>query len=62
MGHSRDTNNNDNNNIYIILINKYKREDRKNFKEYLKNVQLLKEDPQYELLSSNEQQKIISEI
>lgn len=62
MGHSRDTNNNDNNNIYIILINKYKREDRKNFKEYLKNVQLLKEDPQYELLSSDEQQKIISEI
>lgn len=62
MGHSRDTNNNDNNNIYIILINKYKRENRKNFKEYLKNVQLLKEDPQYELLSSDEQQKIISEI
>lgn len=62
MGHSRDTNNNDNNNIYIILINKYKRENRKNFKEYLKNVQLLKEDPQYELLSSEEQQKIISEI
>ena len=46
----------------IILINKYKRENRKNFKEYLKNVQLLKEDPQYELLSSDEQQKIISEI
>jgi len=55
------TNKNDKN-IYLFLFNKYKRANRKNFSEYVKNVKALREDSQFELLSEEEQQLLISQI
>lgn len=49
-------------NIYLYLVNKYRRENRRNFSEYIKKVQQLKEDPDYNLLTAEEQQKIVGEI
>ena len=55
------TNNNDKN-IYLYLLNRYRRENRKDFNEYMKKMRELREDPQYELLTSEEQNKITAEI
>lgn len=55
------TNNNDKN-IYLYLLNKYRRENRKDFNEYMKKMRELREDPQYELLTFEEQNKITAEI
>lgn len=49
-------------NIYLYLVNKYRRENRKNFSEYIKKVRQLKEDPDYNLLTVEEQQRITGEI
>lgn len=62
LGHTRDTNNNDNNNIYLYLLNKYRVENRKNFNEYMKKVRELKEDEKWVMLSGELQQKLISEL
>ena len=55
------TNNNDNN-IYIYLLNKYRVEDRRNFSEYMKKTKALREDEYWESLSKEEQMKLMSEI
>lgn len=55
------TNNNDNN-IYIYLLNKYRVEDRRNFSEYMKKTKVLREDEYWESLSKEEQMKLMSEI
>lgn len=60
-GQHRDTNNNDNN-IYLYLLNKYKVESRQNFSEYMKKVKELRNDEKWDLLTKEEQVKIISEI
>lgn len=49
-------------NIYLYLLNKYRRENRKDFNEYIKKMRELREDPQYELLTFEEQNKITAEI
>lgn len=49
-------------NIYLYLLNKYRRENRKDFNEYMKKMRELREDPQYELLTFEEQNKITAEI
>lgn len=49
-------------NIYLYLLNKYKRENRKDFNEYMKKMRELRNDPDYELLTSEEQNKISAEI
>lgn len=49
-------------NIYLYLLNKYKRENRKDFNEYMKKMRELRNDPDYELLTSVEQNKISAEI
>lgn len=61
QGQHRDTNNNDNN-IYLYLLNKYARENRTDFSEYIKTVSKMKNDPDWEKLNWEEQQKLISEI
>lgn len=54
--------NNNVNNIYIYLLNKYKRENRNDFNEYMKKMRELRNDPDYELLTSEQQNKISAEI
>lgn len=55
------TNNNDNN-IYIYLLNKYKRKSKKDFREYMQKMKELTNDPNYELLSIEEKNDIAAEI
>jgi hypothetical protein len=61
LGHSRDTNKNDKN-IYLYLLNKYKVENRRSFLEYMKKTKALREDEKWNLLSKEEQTKLMSEI
>lgn len=49
-------------NIYLFILNKYKRENRDNFNEYIKTVSKMKQDPDWDKLNFDEQQKLISEI
>ena len=49
-------------NIYFILFNKYKRERKGNFAEYMKTVRAMKKDAQWNLLTEEEQTRIISEV
>lgn len=55
------TNNNDNN-IYLYLFNKYKVEDRRSFSEYMQKTKALREDEKWNLLSREEQTRLMSEI
>ena len=55
------TNNNDNN-IYLYLLNKYRVEDRRNFSEYMKRTKALREDEYWDSLNKEEQMKLMSEI
>ena len=55
------TNNNDNN-IYIYLLNKYKRKNKKDFRDYMQKMKELTNDPDYELLSTEEKNDIAAEI
>lgn len=48
--------------IYINLLNKYARKNQNDFSEYVKVVSKMKDDPDWEKMSWEEQQKIISEI
>lgn len=49
-------------NIYLFILNKYKRENRDNFNKYIKTVSKMKQDPDWDKLNFDEQQKLISEI
>ena len=53
---------NNDNNIYLYLLKKYKRENQSNFNEYIKAVSKMKQDPNWDKLDFGEQQKLISEI
>ena len=55
------TNNNDNN-IYLYLFNKYKVENRRSFLEYMKKTKALREDEKWDLLTKEEQTRLMSEI
>jgi len=55
------TNNNDNN-IYLCLFNKYKVENRRSFSEYMKKTKALREDEKWDLLTKEEQTRLMSEI
>lgn len=55
------TNNNDNN-IYLYLFNKYKVENRRSFSEYMKKTKALREDEKWDLLTKEEQTRLMSEI
>lgn len=55
------TNNNDNN-IYLYLFNKYKVENRRSFSEYMKKTKALREDENWNLLTKEEQTRLMSEI
>ena len=64
MGHTRDTNNKDNNIIYINLLNKYK-ERMKNARYFSNKVHIqseLKKDKEYLILTEEEQSKLFKEI
>lgn len=50
------------NNIYLFLLNKYKRKNRADFNDYVKTVSNMKKDLNWKKLNWEEQQKIISEI
>ena len=54
--------NNNDNNIYLFLLNKYRRENKLNFNEYLKKVSAMKQDEKWNELTEDEQQSIICEI
>ena len=62
-GQQKDTNNNDNN-IYLILFNKYKERVRAiNFwGEKFKIIHELKEDSEYLKLSEEEQEHLVNEL
>lgn len=49
-------------NIYLYLFNKYKVENRRSFLEYMKKTKALREDEKWNLLSKEEQTKLMSEI
>lgn len=55
------TNNNDNN-IYLYLLNKYALKNKNDFSEYVQKTKELKSDENYLKLSWEEQQRIIAEI
>ncbi|HJJ05770.1 MAG TPA: hypothetical protein OIM45_08070 [Clostridiaceae bacterium] len=48
--------------IYINLLNKYARKNRNDFSEYVKVVSKMKDDPDWEKMSWEEQQKLVSEV
>lgn len=48
--------------IYINLLNKYARQNRADFNEYIKTVSKMKQDPNWNKLNWEKQQKLISEI
>lgn len=57
------TNNNDNNiYLYLYLFNKYKVENRRSFSEYMKKTKALREDEKWNLLTKEEQTRLMSEI
>jgi hypothetical protein len=55
------TNKNDKN-IYLYLFNKYKVENRRSFSEYMKKTKALREDEKWDLLTKEEQTRLMSEI
>lgn len=64
MGHTRDTNNKDNNIIYINLLNKYK-ERMKNARYFSDKIRIqseLKKDKEYLKLTESEREEIFREI
>lgn len=61
LGHTKDTNKNDKN-IYLFLLNKYKVENRRSFSEYMQKTKALREDEKWNLLSREEQTRLMSEI
>ena len=64
MGHTRDTNNKDNNIIYINLFNKYK-ERMKTARYFPDKIHIqseLKKDKEYLILTEEEQSKLFKEI
>ena len=64
MGHSKDTNNNENNNIYyLFLFNKYKEQiSGKKFPEKIKAIGECKKEEQYSLLNLEQQEKLFMEL
>jgi hypothetical protein len=64
LGHSRDTNNKDNNIIYINLLNKYK-ERMKNARYFSDKIYIqseLKKEEEYQKLTESEKKEIFKEI
>lgn len=64
MGHTRDTNNKDNNIIYINLLNKYKERMKKAryFSDKIRIQSELKKDEEYLKLTESEKKEILKEI
>ena len=64
MGHSRDTNNNENNNIhYLFLFNKYKEQiSGKKFPEKIKAIGECKKEEEYSLLNLQQKEKLFMEL
>ena len=58
-GQQKDINNNDNN-IYLYFINKYK--GSQNFGDYIKRNHKMREDPNWNLLSSEEQMELTGQL
>lgn len=62
-GHLRDTNNNDNNIIYLSLLNKYKKQTAgKNFGEKIKAINQCKGEKLYGQLTDDEQIKLTADL
>ncbi len=49
-------------NIYLYLLNKYERENKDNFNEYIKIVSKMRQDADWDKLTEEEQQKLIAII
>lgn len=63
MGHSRDINKNDNNNIYLFLLNKYSAKiSGKKFYEVIQEIGECKKEEQYNKLTLEEQNKLIVKL
>lgn len=63
MGHTRDTNNNDNNNIYLYLFNIYSEKiSGKTFAEKIRLVNQCKGEEKYNQLTIEEQDKLFNEL
>lgn len=62
MGHTRDTNNNDNN-IYLYLFNKYSEQIKaENESKKISIISACKNSKEYSLLTSEEQDKLFYEL
>ena len=62
MGHTRDTNNNDNN-IYLYLFNKYSEQIKaENESKKIPIISACKNSKEYSLLTSEEQDKLFYEL
>lgn len=63
MGHTRDTNNNYNNNIYLYLFNIYSEKiSGKTFAEKIRLVNQCKSEEKYNQLTIEEQDKLFNEL
>ncbi len=63
LGHTGDTNNNDNNNIYLYLFNIYSAKIfGKNFGEKIKLINQCKSEEKYNQLTIEEQDKLFNKL
>lgn len=60
-GHQKDTNNNDNN-IYIYFINKYKAQNLIRFNEKMKFLRDIKKDEKYKELTAEDEERLINYV
>lgn len=62
MGHSRDTNNNDNNIIFNLLLNKYRQNFPQTYKEKIERIGEIKNSIDYQKLNIDEQNELFNKL
>lgn len=62
MGHTKDTNNNDNNIIFNFILNKYRKNPPKSFREKIKRIAEIKNSQDYLNLSTEKQRELFIEL
>lgn len=62
MGHSRDTNNNDNNTIFNLIINKYTQNPPQNYREKIKRIGEIQNSNDYMLLTKEQQNELFVKL
>lgn len=62
MGHSRDTNNNDNNIIFNFILNKYAKNPPQNYREKIKRIGEIQNSQDYMLLTKEQQNELFAKL